>query len=77
MHGDVQEPPLPLQFPCPNCGAGQTAEEYLVGRTLKCYQCGGLFNVPAETPGSSSDMDVTVRELGREFGPSSEVNLGE
>jgi len=36
----------------------------------------------SETPPSSeappsSDLDMTVRELGRDFGPSSEVNLGE
>ena len=38
---------MPIEFTCPSCGAPQRAGDHLVGRTLRCYKCTNLFNVPA------------------------------
>jgi len=64
---------MPIEFKCVACGAAQKAADHLVGRVLKCYQCGAVFTVPAlavpppalPAPGAAFEISTSTIDLAK------------
>jgi hypothetical protein len=55
---EAAEISLALTFPCPNCGKGLKARPELVGKKVKCRQCGEAVLVPEAASGDSTDAPL-------------------
>src|SRR4051794_3736104 len=55
---------MPLQVPCPHCGAKLKAPDNAAGKKVKCKQCGQGFRIPGvPLAGSAGDDDIPMADL--------------
>src|SRR5688572_7347174 len=55
---------MPVQVPCPHCGAKLKAPDNATGKKVKCKQCNQGFRIPGTAAASPiGDDDIPVADL--------------